>query len=264
MVEPFRSLLRLHLKRCLTQFRVRLAAMRNDPPVTPFCVLGEARTGTNLLADLLRSHPDVSVAGEILNPYDPQGIRLWLRSRGAVLRHIRRSLRALEGKCRGAQIHVYHFRLHGIPLETVCKKLPELLFLVIYRRSLAEQFVSWKLAKESRHWVGTSLKAVHKSTCVVDPLEFKRWCEAVRDRYAEVAACGSLWQRAISLAYEDLCENRDLIMSNKVFPFLGLQPVPVHTKLRKQNPRPLQECVANYAEVADLLAVERLDIFEGR
>lgn len=53
-------------------------------------------------------------------------------------------------------------------------------------------------------------------------------------------------------------------MSNKVFPFLGLQPVPVHTKLRKQNPRPLQECVANYAEVADLLAVERLDIFEGR
>lgn len=250
---------RRYVKRLLISLRTRTRAVYHPPPNVPFLVLGEARTGTNLLADLLRSHPEVAVAGEILNPYDPQGIRLSLRSRRAVFRHIRRSLRALDGTCRGAQTHIYHFRLHRITIEALCQEMAELRFVVIHRRCLAEQFVSWKLAKESGRWVGSSEHAVHKRTCIVDPHEFQLWCSEVRDRYAEVTACDRLWKSAISVVYEEIVSSPEGIMSNKVFPFLGLGPVSVHTKLRKQNPRRLDQCVENYREVAELLNQERLE-----
>lgn len=254
MTFPYRR----HVKRCLLSLRVRVAGLYKSPPDVPFLILGEARTGTNLLADLLRSHPEVGVAGEILNPYNPEGIRLSFRSRSAVLRHIRRTLRALDGVCRGAQTHIYHFRLHRVPIEVLCQKLPELRFVVIHRRSLAEQFVSWKLAKQTGRWVGNSDAAIHKERCVVDPQEFRSWCANVRDRFAEVTACDSLWKRAISIAYEDLATSAPEIMRQRVFPFLGVESMSVQTRLRKQNPRSLPECVENYAEVADLLNQERL------
>ncbi len=252
------STYRLHVKRWLVSLRVRLAALCRSPAKVPFLILGEARTGTNLLADLLRSHPKVSVAGEILNPYNPEGIRLSLRP-AAVLRHIRRALRALDGECRGAQTHIQHFRLHGIPIEMLCGELPEIRFIVIYRRSLAEQFVSWKLAKQSGRWVGNSDSAVHKTRCIVEPQEFQAWCANVRDRFAEVTNCSALWERSISIAYEDIATSPQSILAERVFPFLGVEPISVQTRLRKQNPRPLNQCVENYREVADLLNRERLE-----
>ncbi len=251
--------LRRYLKGCLNHLRVRVAAAFNNAPAMPFLILGEARTGTNLLADLLRSHPEISVAGEILNPYNPDGIRLWCRTRGSVLRHIDRSLRALDGICRGAQTHIYHFRLHRIPIEYLCKARPKLRFLVIFRKSLGEQFVSWKLAKLSGRWVGTSDKAVHHDKCIVDPVEFRKWCAAVRERYAEVTACNALWMRAVSIAYEDLCHDQAEVMQRKIVPFLGVEPIKLKTRLRKQNPRSLADSVENYGDVADLLCQERLE-----
>ena len=132
-------------------------------------------------------------------------------------------------------------------------------FIVIHRRSLAEQFVSWKLAKQTGRWVGNSDTAVHRERCVLDPQEFQSWCAQVRDRFGEVTACSTLWKRAISIAYEDLATAAQDIMAERVFPFLGVESVRVVTTLRKQNPRTLAECVENYGEVADLLNQERLE-----
>jgi len=237
-------------------------AMCHQPPEVPFLILGEARTGTNLLADLLRQHPDISVAGEILNPYNPEGIRLRFRPKQRVLLHIKRSVKALSGKCRGAQTHVYHFHMHRVPIQYLADSWPELRFLVIYRADLAAQYVSWKLAKQSGRWVGTSDTAVHSNKCLVAPEEFLQWCASIRHRYAEVSACSGLWQRAVILSYEDLSGDPELVMGETVFPFLGLAPVSVAPRLRKQNPRTLSECVANFAEVRELLEQQRLQGIE--
>lgn len=256
MSLPFRS----QIKRWTTFLRVRTRGFVHSEPEVPFLIIGEARTGTNFLADLLRSHPEISVAGEILNPYNPEGIRTRFRTRTGVIRHIKYSLRALKGKCRGAQTHIYHFQLHGLPMETLVRTIPTLRFILIYRQSLAEQFVSWKLATLSGRWVGTSDSAVHKNTISLDVHEFRRWCDAVRQRYAELSRCRSIWERSVLLTYEELCSSPQQVMSQKVFPFLEVKPVLVKTRLRKQNPRPLKQCIENYAEIGDLLEREILEV----
>ncbi|WP_460166660.1 sulfotransferase [Thermostilla marina] len=250
-MRTVRELVRFYWKRW--RFRRYIHGTVYPAPYTQFLILGEGRTGTNLLASLLRSHPDISVAGEILNPFDPQGIRTRFRFRHQVFAHIHRSLRSQPGACRGAQTHILHFRLHGIALQEVASHFPDMRFLVVFRRSLAEQFVSWKLAKNTGHWVGTSAKAVHAATCKIDPVEFGAWCDAVRERYAEVESCTAIHRRAVTIAYEDLAQDAANLLAEHVFPFLCVRPHPVSTTLRKQNPRKLGECVENYDEIRDVL-----------
>lgn len=78
-MPEMKSSVRWIVKKFAISVRVSYKALRHDQPAVPFLILGEARTGTNLLADLLRQHPDISVAGEILNPYNPEGLRLRFR-----------------------------------------------------------------------------------------------------------------------------------------------------------------------------------------
>lgn len=176
-----------------------------------------------------------------------------------MISHIKRSLKALEGKCRGAQTHIYHFELHGISLSYLLDRFPQLRFLVLYRQNLAEQYVSWKLAKESGRWVGVDECAIHKNKCVVLPEEFLQWCHRVRHRYEQLLECPGLWERAIVLSYESLSQNCEIVMATKVFPFLDVNPMPVSPRLRKQNPRPLSESVVNYSEVREVLEKQRLE-----
>lgn len=254
-----KSVLRWLFKKGVAHLTNYYKALCHEQPAVPFLILGEARTGTNLLADLLRQHPEIAVAGEILNPYNPEGIRTWLRPKRWVVWHIKRSLKALEGKCRGAQTHIYHFQIHRLPLAYLVGCWPQLRFLVLYRENLAEQYVSWKLAKQSGRWVGVSDSAVHRGKCIVVPEEFLKWCDSVRSRYAEASSCLGLWERAITLSYEELSRYTGRVLTERVFPFLDVDPVPVFPRLRKQNARPLCECVANFAEVRDLLEKQRLE-----
>ena len=250
---------RFFAKRLVNRVYVNLRALTNEPPEVPFLILGEARTGTNYLADLLRSHPDISVAGEILNPYDPRGFRLFFRSQKRVIRHIVNSLRALDRKCRGAQTHLLHFEMHRLPLEVLWRALPDLKFIVIFRRSLGLQYVSWKLAKVSGHWIGVSKDRIHRTKITVDPHHFQIWCQAVRRRYRALENCPGLWNRAVAIAYEDLVASPQQVMDQWVFPLFGVHAVEVKSHLWKQNPRELHECVENYAEVGELLERERLE-----
>ena len=53
----------------------------------PFLIVGEARSGTNLLASYLKSIENVSIGGEILSEKAYHGIRRSFVTRRAVLRH---------------------------------------------------------------------------------------------------------------------------------------------------------------------------------
>lgn len=252
-------LLRRIIKQWITYVGTRFRALRLPQPRTRFLILGEARTGTNLLASLLRSHPDVGVCGEILNPTNPAGIGLRLRTTNAVIRHIEVSLRSLGLPCCGAQTHVYHFILHKLSIDTLCKAMPDLRFLVIYRKSLAEQYVSWKLAKRTGKWVGTSDDAIYKDRVIVQPEEFIAYCATLRERYKLLRDSVYLRRRAISFSYEQLVENPQIVFAQVIFPFLGLPNVTVYTEMKKQNTRPLSEVVVNYRDVKDLLEAARLE-----
>ena len=66
----------------------------------------------------------------------------------------------------------------------------------------------------------------------------------------------SFWLREICfLTFEELTSNTEHCMA-RIFTFLGLEPCRVSSDLKRQNPRPLREKIANLDEVPDFDAIE--------
>lgn len=58
--------------------------------------------------------------------------------------------------------------------------------------------------------------------------------------------------RKRTLWYEDLESRRDHVL-REAQAFLGVEPQPLATALKKQNPQPLWDLLANYRELRDAL-----------
>ncbi len=236
------------------QHRARIAALYylRRQHYQPFFILGEARTGTNLLADYLRSVPGVSVAGEILNPHNVDGIRQRCISRNAVIRHIAYSLNSLFGSSRGAQIHIGHLDMHGMTADDLHLAFPEAKFLIIYRSDIGAQYVSWRLARVTGRWVGRSERDKHRTTIRVDADDLRAYCQRIRARYESVVTAPWVSQSACILRYEDLASDAQRVFNSRVFPLLGLEPCEIRTSMVKQNTQPLEKVVENFDSVCEV------------
>jgi hypothetical protein len=53
--------------------------LSSDYTIQPAFVVGQRRSGTNLLGRLLNSHPDIAISGELefTVAYDPAALRTW-------------------------------------------------------------------------------------------------------------------------------------------------------------------------------------------
>src|SRR5687768_5796390 len=80
------------------------------PQLRPVFILAMQRTGSNLLRDYLNSIPNVQLAGEILNPAVPAGIRKRFVSKAAALRHIRYWVNYCAGEISGAKLFLNQMR----------------------------------------------------------------------------------------------------------------------------------------------------------
>ena len=237
-------------------------------PTVPLLVIGTARVGSYLLTSYLHSLPDVSMRGEVLNPDAPQGLRTNPRHRDAALRHIRVSVSSQTAPVSGVKILLGQLAVHGLTVSDLCAVMPETRFLVIYRRALAEQYVSMLIAKETGSWNLIDEGARRRMSVRVDPGEFISYCDGIRREYRELFRHSCVTDRALVLSYEALASDADDLFRSQVCPFLGVAYHPVRTGFLKQNPEPLAQKVENYQEVADLLtgpaARQRYDVEDGR
>src|SRR5207244_4288556 len=100
------------------------------------------RSGSNLLLGCLNSIPGVSFASEILNTSMFYGIRGRWITKKTVLRHIAYSINDCKHRICGAKLLKIQLDAHGLHLEDLKKHFPNARFIILYRRSLLEQFVS--------------------------------------------------------------------------------------------------------------------------
>lgn len=230
----------------------------------PLLVIGTARVGSYLLTSYLHSLPDVSMRGEVLNPDSPQGLKADPRHREAALRHLRVSICSRSAPVTGVKILLEQLPWHGLSMADLCSVLPDTRFLVIYRRALAEQYVSMLIAKRTGSWSLTERGVRRRLSVHIDPEEFVAYCHGIRREYRELFRHSCVMDRALVLSYEELAGGADDLFRAHVCPFLGVDYHPVRTGFLRQNPDPLPQKVENYDEVADVLtgpdATQRYDV----
>ncbi len=225
---------------------------KRDGGYLPFIVLSAGRDGSNLMVDYLNSVAGVHVQGEVLNDALPYGVPKNC-SATAALQHIRRSLLDGRDAFRGLKVHFGQLRSRNMTVENLQRGVPHAKYIILYRRNMAEQFVSLRRAATTGQWLLKDPAARKDATVRVEREPLLAFYERHRQCYGALMQCPWLRDKAVIVSYEELVADPNAVFRESVCPLLGLPVVTVHTDMVKQNPHGLRDTVENYDEVADLL-----------
>ncbi|NVO26189.1 nodulation protein NodH [Donghicola sp. C2-DW-16] len=225
-----------------------------------FVVLAEMRTGSNFLEANLNALDGVTCHGEAFNPFfigypnvdNVLGVSQQQREVDPTVLIDR--VRGAEGLNGFRYFHDHDPRvIDGLLADPRCAK-------IVLTRNPVESYVSWKIAQATGQWKLTDAKNRRDGQAVFDGDEFISHIETLQAFQKQVLrALQTTGQTAFYVAYEDL---QDLDVMNGLAAFLGVEArLPeLDKKLKKQNPEPLSEKVANFEEMEGALA--RLDRFD--
>lgn len=247
-LELRRTRVRLGLAR-----RALLARERVDDPVF---VVSAGRTGSQLLADYLNCLPGVTVLDEVLNAEKVVGLPARLVTQRGVERHLRHSIEILPGPVRGAKLLLSQMEQRRLGPERLRELFPGVRFVVLYRRLLAEQYISLQMANATGRYAARSPDGPSAQRVHVDPDDLRRYYDRVKARYRAVLAQPWVRERSVVVSYEDLTTDPQGVIDERVCPLLGVPSTVVTTTLFKQNRRSLADTVANFEEVRELLTGE--------
>jgi len=249
-----------------TGFRLSVQKLRNNwrllrhwwlRPHTeyrPLFVIATHRSGSNLLIDYLNRQPGIGCHSEILCaslPFAPLGRRYSPRR---AIRHIRLSLQTWRTPVRGCKLMLDQLASSRLTTDALTEAFPEARFVVLYRQSLAEQFLSLKTAAATNQWVllpGQEARSAPKVH--IDRIELRAWCDRTRDAYRRLLETPGLAERAVLLSYEDLVADPQYWLAEQICPLAGIEAGEAQTYLRKQNTQSLADRIENYREVEALL-----------
>src|SRR5579884_270248 len=248
--------------------------------VTPFVILSKPRSGSSFLRDMLNSHPDIRVYGELLLPAPSWERPLWEPNdlefaRVFVTRHIRRprlratrpywTMRYLERvfdqpSCRAVGMKLMYEQVRQWP-ETWAYLLAKRVRVIhLVRRNLLDLFLSdavreqtgiWHVTNDGRPEMPGKKRSLDGLRIRLDPDELVRSL----DHLASNQESFRRWVRlskipAIEIEYEQLVAEHELFAG--VLAFLGLDPddwKTLRTGHEKVNTKSHTELIENIDEV---------------
>ncbi|MEQ6249455.1 sulfotransferase family 2 domain-containing protein [Sulfitobacter sp. HNIBRBA3233] len=226
-----------------------------------FVVFAEMRTGSNFLEANLNSFDGIECHGEAFNPFfigypntsQILGVDQATRDRDPAI--LLRAIRLQSGKMAGFRyFHDHDPRVLDMVLDDPrCAK-------IILTRNPLESYVSWKIAQATGQWKLTDVKARKAAQAVFKADEFEAHLEELQSfQITLMNRLQTTGQTAFYVAYEDL---QSVEVMNGIAAFLGVPEAieELDKNLKKQNPSPLSEKVANYGAMTQALA--RLDRFD--
>lgn len=244
-------------KRSLHRLRIFFKYHLKRSEKEPVFIIAMRRTGSNLLLSYLNSIPDVSFAGEVLNESMFYGLRGKFISKRAVLSHILHSIHDNPNRICGAKLVRIQMENHELTLEDLIKVFPKARFIVLYRESLLDQYVSLRIAEITNAWNWSRNFQLPRSI-VIDRKGLEAFCASTKDFYKKILSDPRLKGRSVLLSYEELTNGVQSIFDRKVFPFMKLPSSPVSSTIIKQNTKRPEEIIENFEEIKDL-ADERMD-----
>lgn len=247
----------LGVSRLLHRLALRWKCRSGRAPEGVAIILTTGRTGSNLLRSFLNSMPGVALAPEVLNPAMRDGISWDDTDPADALDHVRLSVAASGPEVGGCKLMLYQLHELGISLEEVGAAFPDARFLVPYRESLVDQYVSLLRGRASGVW---SQKRTRRETPPVrfDVEGFKEFAIGQRRQFRRISRSEALVGRALPVGYERLAADPRPAME-RVCEFLGLEPRAVSTDLVKQRTRSIARSIDNHDEVADFLGAPEIE-----
>jgi len=256
-------------------------------PYTRFVIVGDARTGSNLLWSALNSHPRVICFREVFHfahefidyavpGFDDRATAdVTLRREDAVRFLYERIFREFQ-----PAIHAVGFKFlygHRWGFEPVVRALGEdrdIRVIHLRRRNIVRMFVSVRIAESTGRWLepvpvggwrralavmrrpllgaGRGVEPAPRPRLHVSAREIIAFEEQHRREAMKMDAL-IRGHQVMTLLYEDMAHDRDMAFDS-VQRFLGVRPRRLKVGLRRQNPEPLRELIANYDELAAELA----------
>jgi hypothetical protein len=223
------------------------------PPHSIVLILSTGRTGSHLLRSYLNSLPGVGLNNEVLNAATTEGVRGRWISRRAVLRHLRLSVATSGPAVGGCKLIFEQLRDRGLALEDLQRLFPAARWLISYRESLADQYLSQLVAVKTQLWIQRDVNPKQGVRIRLDADRFQQFCAQTRDDLRHVASHEWISRNALAVKYEDLSRGPSALFCKAICPFLGIPTAPVSTDLVKQNERPLEQTIENAEELGDFL-----------
>ena len=205
-----------------------------------FVVFAEMRTGSNFLEANINAFDGLTCLGEVFNPHF-----IGYPNSEEVL-GITQDERDRDPERLLARI------LPAVLEDPRCAK-------IILTRNPVDSYVSWKIAQATGQWKLTNVRKRKDARVRFDAREFEAHLGALQDfQVTLMNALQVSGQTAFYVAYEDL---QDVQVMNGLARWLGArsQLDSLNTALKRQNPEPISEKVANFEEMERALA--RLDRF---
>jgi len=224
-----------------------------------FIVFAEMRTGSNFLETNINAFPSLSCLGEAFNPHfigypnktDCLGVTQDMRE--ADPQRLIDTIKSTPGLNGFRYFHDHDPRVLDIAMaDPRCAK-------IVLTRNPVDSYVSWKIAQATGQWKLTNIKRRKGGQAQFDAAEFSDHLAALQEFQVYLLnALQVTGQTAFYVAYEDL---QDLAVMNGLARFLGQaeELEALDKSLKVQNPQPVSEKVANFAETQAALA--RLDNF---
>ncbi|RWS10838.1 uncharacterized protein B4U79_01519, partial [Dinothrombium tinctorium] len=222
---------------------------------TSFLILSNPRCGSTYLATLLRAHPEVAVASELLNESN--------KINGDPLEYLQQEFATFKKKLRAFKLFPEQLRERNIRFDQLISALDIKTVIVLWRESVLNQLVSRMIADRTNVWY--SVDPPQKiETIELEPDDVKSFLQQMKHDWTVIGHHWPLWVTPIFVKYEDLVENprRELqkLYSSISCKYNGIVPE-AYSSI--QNPAPLHVKVSNWDKLpSDVKSVEfNLEIF---
>lgn len=230
------------------------------PPVKKFVILSSGRSGSNLLASFMKSHPKIFQHGEIFGEFQLEypSVRRRINRAGLGTYLDQRLSRMTTEEAAGVKIlygnlEPRYGEIRGIPgTDALMDHMladPAIRIVHLRREDKLAMLISMRLANELSQWVSGS----YGDTTVILPVDWVReqfaWLEGWEARIASHFP----EDRLLDMSYEGLVADTSGEMARLV-EFLELKAAPVSSRMSRQNKRSKAEVVENYAELCEAFA----------
>lgn len=224
-------------------------------PATKFVIFAQARTGSTLLGDLLRSHPKIYCDGELF-----QDGKLLYPYRYIIGRVAKRTQPVY-----GFQLKICQFVLiQRVDAPAFLSRLHQEGWKIIYlqRRNILRQAISELVARSRNKWEDRSENPLKNKKVMIDSqqlLGLIEWRENMLIKEQQ-ALTGAPY---LPLVYENdlLGSDKHQQTLNKVFDYLDVESMPVQTRFHRTTTNQLSDFIRNYHEVERLIAQTAYDRF---
>lgn len=219
-----------------------------------FVILGEMRTGSNLLETNLNAIEGVTCYGEIFNPVffadkdKTEFLGLTLTQRDADPQCVLDAIRATNAVVGFRLFHDHDARVRARVLaDRSCAK-------IMLNRNPLDSYVSRKIAAVTDQWRLFNLSRQKRAKATFDADEFEEHVALLQRTQLETLRVLQLsGQAAFHVNFDDV---NDLDVLNGIAQFLGVpgRITELPRKLKRQNPEPLDEKLENPEAVAPTIA----------